>query len=86
MAIDIRHLLDGSLEAMVVDTLGQLPALNARLADAVNREREQGFRMVQSVLTRIGEGNEGQLLFTEVPTVVRDLRAEPDHRVYRYGV
>ncbi|VFS06733.1 putative pyruvyl transferase [Citrobacter koseri] len=56
MAIDIRHLLDGSLEAMVADTLGQLPALNARLADAVNREREQGFRMVQSVLTRIGEG------------------------------
>lgn len=56
MAIDIRHLLDGSLEAMVADTLGQLPALNARLADAVNHEREQGFRMVQSVLTRIGEG------------------------------
>lgn len=27
MAIDIRHLLDGSLQAMVADTLGQLPAL-----------------------------------------------------------
>lgn len=40
MAIDIRHLLDGSLQAMVADTLGQLPALNARLNEAVSRERQ----------------------------------------------
>ena len=38
MAIDIRHLLDGSLQAMVADTLGQLPALNTRLNEAVSRE------------------------------------------------
>ena len=56
MAIDIRHLLDGSLQAMVEDTLGQLPQINERLAQAVRREREQGYRMVESVLTRIGEG------------------------------
>ena len=56
MAIDIRHLLDGSLQAMVADTLGQLPQINERLAQAVRREREQGYRMVESVLTRIGEG------------------------------
>lgn len=55
MAIDIRHLLDGSLQAMVADTLGQLPALNARLNEAVNRERQAGMQMVQSVLERIGE-------------------------------
>ena len=30
MAVDIRHLLDGSLGAMVGDTLGQLPAVNER--------------------------------------------------------
>ncbi|MGE4389762.1 MAG: colanic acid biosynthesis pyruvyl transferase WcaK, partial [Citrobacter sp.] len=56
MAIDIRHLLDDSLQAMVADTLGQLPQINERLAQAVRREREQGYRMVESVLTRIGEG------------------------------
>ncbi|VDZ78108.1 extracellular polysaccharide biosynthesis protein [Salmonella bongori] len=55
MAIDIRHLLDGSLNAMVADTLGQLPQVNKRLAAAVRREREQGLRMVESVLARIGE-------------------------------
>lgn len=55
MAIDIRHLLDGSLNAMVADTLGQLPQVNERLVAAVRREREQGMRMVESVLTRIGE-------------------------------
>ena len=53
MAVDIRHLLDGSLEGKVADTLGQLPELNIRLGDAVTRERERGVRMVQSVLTRI---------------------------------
>ena len=42
MAIDIRHLLDGSLQAMVADTLGQLPALNTRLNEAVSRERQTG--------------------------------------------
>ncbi|KNC94560.1 colanic acid biosynthesis pyruvyl transferase WcaK [Trabulsiella odontotermitis] len=55
MAMDIRHLLDGSLGAMVGDTLGQLPAINARLAQAVTAEREAGMKMVQSVLARIGE-------------------------------
>ncbi|EOU5282862.1 colanic acid biosynthesis pyruvyl transferase WcaK [Escherichia coli] len=55
MAIDIRHLLDGSLQAMVADTLGQLPALNTRLNEAVSRERQTGMQMVQSVLERIGE-------------------------------
>ena len=55
MAIDIRHLLDGSLQAMVADTLGQLPALNTRLSEAVSRERQTGMQMVQSVLERIGE-------------------------------
>ncbi|RVR55879.1 colanic acid biosynthesis pyruvyl transferase WcaK, partial [Citrobacter freundii] len=53
MAVDIRHLLDGSLEGKVADTLGQLPELRIRLGDAVMRERERGVRMVQSVLTRI---------------------------------
>ncbi|SQI22969.1 extracellular polysaccharide biosynthesis protein [Salmonella enterica subsp. arizonae] len=55
MAIDIRHLLNGSLNVMVADTLGQLPQVNERLVAAVRREREQGMRMVESVLTRIGE-------------------------------
>ncbi|MGK0739922.1 colanic acid biosynthesis pyruvyl transferase WcaK [Yokenella regensburgei] len=55
MAIDIRHLLDGSLCAMVSDTLGQLPAINSRLAQAVAIEREHGMQMVQSVLKRIKE-------------------------------
>lgn len=53
MAVDIRHLLDGSLAAMVADTLGQLPALNQRLAAAVTAEREKGALMVKSVLDRI---------------------------------
>jgi len=56
MAVDIRHLLDGSLGAMVGDTLGQLPAINERLAVAVKAERENGIRMVKSVLDRVGEG------------------------------
>ena len=55
MAIDIRPLLDGSLQAMVADTLGQLPALNTRLNEAVSRERQTGMQMVKSVLERIGE-------------------------------
>lgn len=55
MAVDIRHLLDGSLAAMAADTLGQLPALNQRLAIAVAAEREKGALMVKSVLDRIRE-------------------------------
>ncbi|MBS6738386.1 colanic acid biosynthesis pyruvyl transferase WcaK [Phytobacter diazotrophicus] len=55
MAVDIRHLLDGSLAAMAADTLGQLPALNQRLATAVAAEREKGALMVKSVLDRIRE-------------------------------
>ncbi len=55
MAADIRHLLDGSLAAMAADTLGQLPALNQRLAGAVSAEREKGALMVKSVLDRIRE-------------------------------
>jgi len=53
MAVDIRHLLDGSLAAMAADTLGQLPAINQRLATAVAAEREQGINMVKSVLDRV---------------------------------
>ncbi|HGA3342809.1 TPA: colanic acid biosynthesis pyruvyl transferase WcaK [Enterobacter roggenkampii] len=56
MAVDIRHLLGGSLGAMVGDTLGQLPAINERLAVAVKAEREKGIRMVKSVLDRVREG------------------------------
>ena len=56
MAVDIRHLLDGSLEGKVADNLGRLAELNVRVAEAVKREREHGRRMVQSVLTRIQEG------------------------------
>ena len=56
MAVDIRHLLDGSLGAMVGDTLGQLPAINERLAIAVKAEREKGIGMVKSVLDRVREG------------------------------
>lgn len=55
MAVDIRHLLDGSLQGMVADTLGQLPAINEKLTRAVEREREEGIRMVASVLARIQE-------------------------------
>ncbi|MCV5396553.1 colanic acid biosynthesis pyruvyl transferase WcaK, partial [Escherichia coli] len=50
-----RHLLDGSLQGMVADTLGKLHALNTRLNEAVSRERQAGMQMVQSVLERIGE-------------------------------
>ncbi|BCG08831.1 colanic acid biosynthesis pyruvyl transferase WcaK [Buttiauxella agrestis] len=56
MAIEIRQLLNGSLQSVVADVLGQLPALNERLAHAVRAEREDGLRMVESVLTRIKEG------------------------------
>ena len=56
MAVDIRHLLNGDLEAMAADTLGQLPTLVPRLNEAVARERAAGRAMVESVLTRIGEG------------------------------
>lgn len=81
MAIDIRHLLDGSLQAMVADTLGQLPALNTRLNEAVSRERQTGMQMVKSVLERIGRRNEGRL-FTEISTVVGNLRPQSNYRVY----
>ena len=53
MAVDIRHLLDGSLGAMV-GTPGQLPAINERPAVAVKAEREKGIDMVKSVLDRAG--------------------------------
>jgi colanic acid/amylovoran biosynthesis protein len=86
MAVDIRHLLDGSLAGMVADTLGQLPAINERLAVAVKLEREKGIGMVKSVLDRVGEGNEGWFLLTEISVVVRNVCPEPDNRVYRYGV
>lgn len=55
MAIEIRQLLDGSLQSVVADVLGQLPAIKERLAHAVRAEREDGLRMVESVLTRIKE-------------------------------
>lgn len=53
MGIEIRQLLDGSLLSVVADVLGQLPAINERLGHAVRAEREDGLRMVESVLTRI---------------------------------
>lgn len=56
MAVDIRHLLNGDLEAMAADTLGQLSTLVPRLNEAVARERAAGLAMVESVLMRIGEG------------------------------
>ncbi len=62
MAVDIRHLLDGSLAAMAADTLGQLPAINARLSVAVAAEREQGMKMVKSVLDRV-QGGEMKVSF-----------------------
>ncbi|RKQ40746.1 colanic acid biosynthesis pyruvyl transferase WcaK [Enterobacter sp. R1(2018)] len=55
MAIDIRQLLDGSLQGVVADVLGQLPAINERLVQAVSAERATGLRMVESVLTRVKE-------------------------------
>ncbi len=54
MAIDIRHLLDGNLQAMVADTLGQLPVLNARFNEAVSRERQTGMQMVHLCLSAWG--------------------------------
>ena len=45
-----------ALGAMVGDTLGQLPAINERLAVAVKAEREKGIGMVKSVLDRVREG------------------------------
>ena len=56
MAVDIRHLLDGSLGAKVGDTLGQLPAVREQVQRAVAAEREVGLNMVKSVLQRIEEG------------------------------
>jgi len=53
MAIEIRQLLNGSLQSVVADVLGQLPAINERLAHAVRAEREDGLRMVDSVLKRV---------------------------------
>lgn len=44
-----------SLEGKVADVLGQLPELNVRVENVVQREREKGVRMVESVLARIGE-------------------------------
>ncbi|MDU2939080.1 MAG: colanic acid biosynthesis pyruvyl transferase WcaK [Enterobacteriaceae bacterium] len=55
MAIDIRHLLDGSLKGVVADILNQLPALSAKVDEAVSAEREKGFAMIGSVLDRIRE-------------------------------
>lgn len=56
MAVDIRNLLDGSLQGMVADTLGALPLIREKLTQAVAQERENGYRMVSSVLARIREG------------------------------
>ncbi|GDX04571.1 colanic acid biosynthesis pyruvyl transferase WcaK [Buttiauxella selenatireducens] len=53
MAIEIRQLLNGSLQSVVADVLGQLPAINERLAYAVRAERADGRRMVESVLARV---------------------------------
>lgn len=55
LAIDIRHLLNGSLQSVVADTLNQLPALKAKVANAVTEERAKGFMMIKSVLDRIRE-------------------------------
>ncbi|MEL4014813.1 colanic acid biosynthesis pyruvyl transferase WcaK [Dryocola clanedunensis] len=55
MAIDIRQLLDGSLQGVVADVLGQLPVINERLSLAVQAERQTGLHMVESVLTRVRE-------------------------------
>ena len=55
-AIDIRQLLDGSLQGVVGDVLGQLPAIKERLVHAVRAERETGLRMVESVLNRVKGG------------------------------
>ena len=56
MAIDIRHLLDGSMQGVVGDILNQLPALGEKVAAAVEGERQKGFTMIESVLNRIREG------------------------------
>lgn len=56
MAIDIRCLLNGAMKGMVADFPGQLPALTARTSAAVTVERASGLRMMESVLTRIREG------------------------------
>ncbi len=56
MAVDIRHLLDGSLQSKVADILGALTQIREKLALAVVQERENGYQMVSSVLARIREG------------------------------
>ena len=56
MAVEIRNLLDGSLQHKVTETLEQLPEINERLEQAVQAERENGLRMVQDVLLRAREG------------------------------
>lgn len=56
MAVDIHNLLDGSLQGMVADTLGALLLIREKLTQAVAQERENGYRMVSSVLARIREG------------------------------
>lgn len=43
MAIDIRHLLDGSMQGVVADILNQLPALGEKVAAAVEGERQEGL-------------------------------------------
>jgi len=55
MAVEIQHLLDGSLQQKVTETLNQLPEINKRLVLAVQAERQQGLRMVQNMLTRVKE-------------------------------
>lgn len=55
MAVDIRQLLDGTLQDTAMRALEDLPALRDRVFRAVQREREQGRRMVASVLERIQE-------------------------------
>ena len=72
MAIDIRHLLDGSLQAMVADTSGQLPALNARLNEAVVVRASD--RNADGNLCLSAWGGEMKVIFTEISVVVRNLR------------
>ncbi|WP_338463718.1 colanic acid biosynthesis pyruvyl transferase WcaK [Franconibacter daqui] len=56
MAVEIRNLLDGSLQQKVSETLEKLPEINQRLETAVQAERENGLRMVEAVLQRAREG------------------------------
>ena len=67
---------------MVADTLGQLPALNARLNEAVSRERQTGMQMVQSVLETHRGGEMKVGFFIEISAVVGNLRPQSNYRVY----